>query len=174
MNDRPIDYRAKAAEYRARAKAEWRRETDAIPLYIKAIECLSAAPGYKEDDNRQIAANCHNLGDAYFNSGNYIKAAESYYTGTQKLHAIKLIDEDYLKLIELYINLSDAYSHLFHPEASAQAFLYAIQAFNLLQIKTAEEQKIGNAEQNYQAFRAHYEREVSSSSYLASTGFTNF
>lgn len=115
----------------------------------------------------------YDLATFYFNKTEYIKAAQCYLDAIQQLLQTELNDECYRKLTELYIDLADACYESLNQPAGDEAMSNAIKAFGLIKNKTGAEQKIGDPIANFKKFHEHYERKLSTNSYIESSKFTN-
>lgn len=128
----------------------------------------------------KTAADIHDLADAYydlatfyFNITEYLKAGQCYLDAIKQLLKTELDDESYRKLVELYIDLADACYESFNQPAGDEAMSNAIKAFGLIKNKTIAEQKIGDPVANFRKFHEHYERTLSTDSYIGSSKFAN-
>ncbi len=143
-----------------------------------AVTHLTTTADISSSDCRTVSEQCHSLANKFFNVRNYDSAADVYKLGIQSLIHIEklsdeLIDSDFRNLAELFIDLSDAYMHLFNQEAAGEAFANAIKAFNYIKSKSRDELKAAAANDNYASFRLLYERRLSTTGYLRSCEFNN-
>ncbi|KTD42130.1 hypothetical protein [Legionella parisiensis] len=170
-------------EYRKHAKS---KITNAKNLERVHAEKIIIIDEYMQGINsflrivNKTSADFHDLTDAYydlatfyFNKKEYVKAGQCYLEATKQLLKTELNDASYRKLTELYIDLADACYESFNQPAGDDAMSNAIKAFGLIKNKTSTEQKIGDPVANFKKFHAHYERTLSTDSYIESSKFAN-
>lgn len=123
-----------------------------------------------DDALRNVSLRYFLKGVALFNLKDYENAARNFWGGIVTLRKIKneiLRDDDRRNYIDLCINLSDSYTHLFKHQEAQGAFEEAINMFPHIKEKTLTELQIKNAEM----FRQHFEKKLSSPGYLNSNRF---
>jgi hypothetical protein len=126
-------------------------------------------------DYRKQYCEFHNKASDFFDAENYNGAIEHYLQGidtyTRASKRFKLADSDYRALIRLYIDLSDAYCHLFETALAEIAVDRAIQIFSCIENKSQKEKEIGDPRRNFQLFHQYFEETCSEPWYLQSVEF---
>lgn len=108
-----------------------------------------------------------------FNSRDHLNAAKYYNLCIEALLQTELNDAVYRILTKRFIDLSDAFSELFNQQAAHDAIENAIKAFLAINIKTIDEQLIGDPHVNFERFHSYFQKQVSTASYRESTQFKN-
>ena len=151
---------------------------NAINVYGDALKNYEKIVNKTEDDIRAISFVNESIAICYFNlpSPDYEQAAHYYWSSIQSLLQVTLTDKDFRILTGRYIDLSDAFSHLFNESLAHEAISNAINAFKAIKDKTKEELKIGDPndnDDNFEAFRNYFEKKSSTDSYIKSSAFKN-
>lgn len=145
----------------------------AIEIYKNEISGILQSFDIKTNQFRLLANKYHALANQYFNSKDYDNAASYYLSGVRYLEdkynqdRPQFLDQDFLALTKLYIDLSDALNNLNQSENAYIAFSQAIQAFGLINNKTDVEKTLLNLNDNYVAFRNYIESKTSQPNYLS-------
>jgi hypothetical protein len=117
----------------------------------------------------------HNTANHFFHSKDYQNAIGQYLEGinlySQMGAQFKLEDFDYRSIIELYIDLSDAYYHSLQKTLGDEACWAAVKVFSYIKDKSPEEKAIGDPRKNFQLFHRYFEKRCSDPSYLQSIAF---
>lgn len=143
-------------------------------FYMKAIERWLQVQQPSDKDRRDAADIYRRLAVADFNDNRDLEAAENYQKSIQQLLQIapeSLRDVDYRELTELYLDLADTCFYISNQQAADQSNEYAIEAFNLIKNKNAEELAIGDPRLNFSIFFRYFQEKTSYESYLRSTRF---
>ncbi|MCW8444396.1 hypothetical protein OQJ19_02820 [Fluoribacter gormanii] len=144
-----------------------------IDKYLQGINLFLHIVNKTLNDFHELSDAYHDLAIIYFNSSEYEKSAQCYLDAIKQLLQTPLNDKSYRKLTELYIDLADACYESLNQPAGDEAMANAIKAFGCIKEKTFEEQNIGDPVVNFKQFHSHYEKKLSTASYIASSKFAN-
>lgn len=167
------DCRHKAEQWMKDARAHRGEQRFA---YTKAIEWYLKIKQATAEDHRAIAGIYRRFAVIDFKADVNQEAAANYQHSIQQLLLIDSevrIDSDYRELTELYLDLADTCVYIPNQQAAMESNEYAIQAFNLIKNKHAEELALGDPRVNFQVFFDYFQRKSSTISYLASANFKN-
>ncbi|QMT59542.1 hypothetical protein [Legionella sp. PC997] len=141
--------------------------------YLQGINLFSQIVNKTITDFEDLSSAYHDLAILHFNSAQYEKSAQCYMDAINQILQTPLHDKSYRKLTELYMDLADACYESLKQPAGDEAMANAIKAFGCIKDKTFEEQKIGDPVVNFKQFHGHYEKKLSTDSYIASSKFAN-